>query len=76
MKNLKIGQRLALSFGSVVAILIVLACISYVQINGLDSAMELTNQDRYPKTVAVHRIKDDINEIARGMRNTLLSTDA
>ncbi|HTH44127.1 MAG TPA: methyl-accepting chemotaxis protein, partial [Oxalicibacterium sp.] len=47
-----------------------------VQINGLDSAMELTNQDRYPKTVAVHRIKDDINEIARGMRNTLLSTDA
>ncbi|HWT72357.1 MAG TPA: methyl-accepting chemotaxis protein [Oxalicibacterium sp.] len=76
MKNLKIGQRLALSFGSVVAILVVLACIAYVQIDGLDDAMELTNQDRYPKTVVIHHIKDDINEIARGMRNTLLSTDA
>jgi methyl-accepting chemotaxis protein len=76
MKNLKIGQRLALSFGSVVAILVILACISYMQMDGLDAAMEVTNQDRYPKTVVIHHIKDDINEIARGMRNVLLNTDA
>jgi methyl-accepting chemotaxis protein len=75
IKNLKIGQRLALSFGSVVAILIVLAVISYSRIEGLDSAITLTNEDRYPKTILVHTIKDELNETARSMRNALLMSD-
>ncbi|HEV7856241.1 MAG TPA: methyl-accepting chemotaxis protein [Herminiimonas sp.] len=75
MKNLKIGQRLALSFGSIVAILIVLTYISYDRIRALDSAMELSNNDRYPKTVTLHRIKDDLNQMGRSMRNILLSPD-
>ena len=75
MKNLKIGQRLALSFGSVVAVLVILATIAFFRIDHLDQAITLTNEDRYPKTVHAHVIKDELNETARYMRNTLLMTD-
>ena len=75
MKNLRIGQRLALSFGSVVLVLIVLATIAFTRIDRLDQAITLTNEDRYPKTVHTHTIKDELNETARNMRNVLLMTD-
>ncbi|GGI54978.1 methyl-accepting chemotaxis protein [Oxalicibacterium solurbis] len=74
MKNLKIGQRLALSFGSVVVVLIILATIAFSRIDRLDQAITLTNEDRYPKTVHANTIMDELNETARNMRNTLLMT--
>ena len=76
MKNLKIGQRLALSFGSVVIVLIILATIAFTRVGGLDQAITLTNEDRYPKTVHAHTIKDELNETARNMRNALLMANA
>ena len=72
MKNLKIGQRLALSFGCVVVILVILAAISFSRITLLDNGLILLNDDRYPKTVKAHVIKDSLNETARSMRNALL----
>ncbi|HWU98712.1 MAG TPA: methyl-accepting chemotaxis protein [Oxalicibacterium sp.] len=75
MKNLKIGQRLALSFGSVVVVLIILATVAFSRIERLDQAITLTNEDRYPKTVHAHTIKDELNETARNMRNALLMTN-
>ena len=76
MKNLKIGQRLTLSFGAVVAVLIILAAIAYTRLDKLDAAISVVSNDRYPKTVNAHIIKDALNETARNMRNALLMTDA
>lgn len=76
MKNLKIGQRLTLSFGAVVAVLIILAAIAYTRLDKLDDAISVVSNDRYPKTVNAHIIKDALNETARNMRNALLMTDA
>ncbi|MNR82321.1 Methyl-accepting chemotaxis protein II [compost metagenome] len=76
MKNLKIGQRLTLSFGAVVAVLIVLAAIAYTRLDKLDAAIGMVSNDRYPKTVNAHIIKDALNATARNMRNALLMTDA
>ncbi|WP_188381013.1 MCP four helix bundle domain-containing protein, partial [Oxalicibacterium faecigallinarum] len=75
MKNLKIGQRLALSFGCVVAILIVLAVIAFTRITLLDDGISTLIDNRYPKTVQAHTIKDSLNETARSMRNALLMTN-
>jgi len=75
MKNLKIGQRLTLSFGSVVAVLIILAVIAFTRLDKLDAAIGMVSNDRYPKTVNAHIIKDTLNETARNMRNALLMTD-
>ena len=75
-KNLKIGQKLAFSFSVVIALMLLLATLAYIRVNGLASGIELLNKDRYPKIVLVHTIKDELNEIARNMRNILLMSDA
>ncbi|WP_076594101.1 methyl-accepting chemotaxis protein [Herminiimonas arsenitoxidans] len=75
MKNLKIGQRLLLSFGSIVILLVLLATLAFTRIGGLNDAIAEVDGDRYPKTVLANTMKDDLNQIARNMRNALLMTD-
>ncbi len=75
MKNLKIGQRLSLSFGSIVILLVVLATLAFTRIGGLNDAISEVDGDRYPKTVLANVMKDDLNQIARNMRNALLMTE-
>ncbi|MFD2271312.1 MCP four helix bundle domain-containing protein [Undibacterium arcticum] len=53
-----------------------LATIAYTRVGGLSEDIRLMNADRYPKTVLAHKIKDELNETARNMRNILLMTDA
>jgi methyl-accepting chemotaxis protein len=74
--NLKVGQRLALGFGVVLAMLAMLAALAYLRVTGLSEDIALTIQNRYPKTVLVHTIKDELNATARNLRNLLLMTDA
>lgn len=75
MKNLKIGQRLSLSFGAIVVLLVILATLAFTRIGGLNDAIAEVDGDRYPKTVLANVMKDDLNQIARNMRNALLMTD-
>ena len=75
MKNLKIGQRLSLSFGAIVVLLVILATLAFTRIGGLNDAIAEVDSDRYPKTVLANVMKDDLNQIARNMRNALLMTD-
>jgi len=76
IKNLKIGQKLGLSFGIIVSLLLIISVIAYLRVDQLKNELDLTNKDRYPKIVQAHIIKDELNEIARNMRNILLMTDA
>jgi len=75
LKNLKVAQKLALSFTLVVSLMLVLAALSYACIHRLEDEFALTAKDRYPKIVLAHTVKDELNEIARNMRNLLLMTD-
>ena len=75
IKNLKVGQRLALSFGIVLALLVVLALMSYVRLGDIAADVKVSNEDFYPKTVLAHTIKDELNEIAGDMRDALLTTE-
>jgi methyl-accepting chemotaxis protein len=72
LKNLRIGARLGLSFAVTVVLLLVLAAVANSRINAMDTDIALTNEDRYPKTVLVHTVKDELNATARSMRNMLL----
>ena len=71
-KNLKIGVRLGIGFATVLILLSTIGVMSYQRINALND--EITNMvnDKYPKTVVANDIIDNINGIARFMRNTLL----
>jgi methyl-accepting chemotaxis protein len=67
--NLKIGVRLAIGFGSVLLLVIVLSVIS---LNGMSNLAELTDRlYRHPYTVstAVLRIDGNINKVRIAMRD-------
>ncbi|WMW79340.1 methyl-accepting chemotaxis protein [Undibacterium cyanobacteriorum] len=75
-QNIRIGQRLALGFGVVIALLVLLAGLSYYRITGLSKEVSTMVKDRYPKTVVANQIKAQLNEMSRNMLNVLIMSDA
>jgi len=75
-KDLKIGRRLAVSFGAIIALLLVLALVAITRVSELGNEIRRMNEDSYPKTVLVHAIKDDVNETMIAMRNIFLTVEA
>ncbi|CDG82469.1 methyl-accepting chemotaxis protein [Janthinobacterium agaricidamnosum] len=74
-KHLRIGQQLALSFGLVVALMVLVAFLAFFRISSLNTEIDMTNRDLYPKTVHAHLIKDKVNEAVISMRSALLLSD-
>ncbi|MFM9433232.1 methyl-accepting chemotaxis protein [Janthinobacterium sp. CG_23.3] len=74
--NLKIGRRLALSFGAILALLLILAGVAYSRVSALGDEIRLMNEDSYPKTVLLHAIKDEVNETMMDMRNIFVTVEA
>ena len=70
-----IGRRLGLGFSLIIALLLAIAALSYIRLQGLSDEVHALNSDRYPKTVLIHSVKDQLNETARSLRNLLLLTD-
>jgi methyl-accepting chemotaxis protein len=75
IRNMGIGQRLAVGFGVVIALLIMLAALSYLRIGSLNTVVKTMVKDRYPKTVMANAIKADVNEATRSMLNVLVMSD-
>ncbi|HEY3433844.1 MAG TPA: MCP four helix bundle domain-containing protein, partial [Rhodocyclaceae bacterium] len=71
-KDLRIGVRLGLGFGLVVLLLLTVSTISLVRLSELSTNVDLLVKDKFPKTVQVNAVIDQINQIARIIRNTLL----
>jgi len=70
--NMKIGTRLGLGFGLILILLAVIAFIGITRLASLNESMDKIVNDRYPKTVQANDVIDNINQIARSMRNTLI----
>jgi methyl-accepting chemotaxis protein len=75
IRNMRIGQRLAIGFGVVIALLIMLAALSYLRIGTLNEEVTTMVKSRYPKTVLANAIKADVNETTRSMLNVLIMSD-
>ena len=73
--NMKIGTRLGAGFALVGVLMITILVVGVWRLSSLNSAMGLLVSDRYPKTVAAHEIRNDINRIARAMRNMIIIAD-
>jgi methyl-accepting chemotaxis protein len=71
-KNLKLGMKLAVGFGMVVALLIVVAVVGIMRVSNLNDSIKMMVSDLYPKTVIVNSIIGGVNEDARSVRNLLL----
>jgi methyl-accepting chemotaxis protein len=72
---MRIGQRLAVGFGFVIALLVLLAGISYLRLESLNKEMETLVQVRYANTVTANRVKEDVSEATRSMLNVLIMSD-
>ena len=75
-KNLKIGVRLGIGFGIVIALLILIASISYLRVGALNGEIENMVNDKFPKTVQANDMIDAMNTIARRLRNAYIFSGA
>ncbi|WP_295993676.1 methyl-accepting chemotaxis protein, partial [Rugamonas sp.] len=76
LNQMTIGRQLTLSFGAVLVLLVAMAALAYVRVGQLNAIITLASNDRYPKTVMAHTIKDELNVNTRTMRTMLLLSDA
>jgi methyl-accepting chemotaxis protein len=72
LKNMKIGPRLGFGFGIILLLMIIVGAFSIVRITGLNSSIDKMVHDRFPKTVQANDVIDNINIIARGLRNIVI----
>ncbi len=73
---MKVKTSLILGFSVVLLLLAIVAGISINKMNELNVSIDLIVNDKFPKTVWANNINNNINVIARAMRNTLLVKDA
>ncbi len=75
IRNIRIGQRLTLGFGLVIALLALLAALGLMRIQSLSADITHLIDDEYPRSVLAHRIKGNLNEVSRSMLSILIMTD-
>lgn len=75
LKNLKIGKRLMVGFGTAIVLFIIFAVFALSSIASIDSETDRINHDLYPKTVWANSIIDQINLGASALRNMALTDD-
>jgi methyl-accepting chemotaxis protein len=71
-KKMTIGTKLGFGFGVVVILLIVVVILSIYSLGTIDESIKKIVYDRYPKTVVTNNISDQVNVIARALRNVLI----
>ena len=74
--GMKVGVRQAIGFGAVILLLVIVVMTSISSMKNIDQKLDLIINDRYPKTVLANQIVDNINVMARAMRNLLILKDA
>ncbi len=75
LRNIRIGQRLTIGFGLVIALLIMLASLALLRINSLSGEITSLVDSTYPRTVIANRMKADLNEVSRSMLSILVMSD-
>ncbi len=73
--HLKLGQRLALGFGAVVALLIIMALVGIDKLQELSKTSDDALNDKYPKLALVTEITNHLSTITRAMHNSLILTE-
>ncbi len=74
-RNMKIGMRLGIGFGVVVLLMLIMGVISQRSLRGMNADVELLVKDKWPKTVQANTMIDEVNVVARALRNMLLTDD-
>ncbi|MDE2402002.1 MAG: MCP four helix bundle domain-containing protein [Burkholderiales bacterium] len=74
-KNLRIAVRLSLGFGLVGLLLLAVAYLGVTRMASMHESMDKIVHDRYGKVVLANKVGDEVANIARYMRNAIITTD-
>ena len=75
LKNFKIGTRLSLGFGILLVLMLVVGGYGIISIKALDGDITLLVEDRMVKVEQANTIIDNVNIIARALRNIIIDDD-
>lgn len=75
MKNMKIGARLAIGFGFVLMLLIIISSLSWLRVGQISTQLNGIAGEEIPKMVLANDAIDQVNANARALRNAMLVTD-
>ena len=70
--DLRIGARLATAFAFVVILLVAVVGVGLLRLVDLRDQLSLVVENRYPKVLLAHEIKNDVNVIVRNVRAMLI----
>ena len=76
LKNLSIKARLLVGFGAVMFLSVLLSVVALFAIRTINGEIDRIVNDRWPKTVQANDIIDNINVVARALRNAIILEDA
>ena len=75
IRDLRIGQRLTLGFGLVIALLMLLAGLAVLRIQNLSSEVGVLVDEVYPRTQLAQDMKMDLQDVSRSMLSVLVMQD-
>ena len=75
LRNLRLGARLGLAFGVVITLSAAVVLIGITRLSHLTDSLSLIGSDRVPKLQQVAEMTDNVNLIARELRNALIFED-
>jgi methyl-accepting chemotaxis protein len=73
MKNIKLGTRLAIGFGAVIFMMIIVAAIGVTRLNAGSSSLNKIIDTTYAKVALITEIKNSSDVSARNLRNAMLA---
>lgn len=74
-KNIKISMRLTLSFSVILLLMIIMTFLGLRSVGGLQNDLHLLGSDLIPKIGQANDIMDNVNIIARSLRNLIINSD-
>jgi methyl-accepting chemotaxis protein len=75
LANLRVGARLGLGFGAVIAMMIIIAVLGINNLRHIQGELDKMVHDKFPKVVWANDVLGGIDDVARAMRDALLETD-
>jgi methyl-accepting chemotaxis protein len=76
LANLNIGKRLALGYGVICAMLVLMIVLSNAMLGRINAGTDEIVNDRMPRIDLANSMQDETSSIAIALRNMLLSEDA
>ncbi|WP_455852040.1 methyl-accepting chemotaxis protein [Pantoea endophytica] len=74
LKNMKVGVRLGIAFGLVVALLVIVGITSITKINNIKTGITSIVEDRYMKVRLGFDVRDGVNEQIKYLRGIVIDT--